>query len=159
MPRSPLLKRLTTTYLLAYNLASALGWGFVLFHALTALARDGPNQPYTFYKKAGPTLMAVQHLALLEIVHAATGLVPSNPLVTAIQVISRVFMLDLFTYPASNETSGHFSLFLMATSWALVEVPRYLFYFSQTAFNHVPDLLFFLRYTLFMVLYLSLIHI
>ena len=46
----------------------------------------------------------------------------------------------------------------MATSWALVEVPRYLFYAVNImvgSVEKIPAPLFFLRYSLFMVLYPS----
>ncbi len=40
-------------------------------------------------------------------------------------------------------------------SWALVEVPRYIFYAVNLFTKNVPYPLFFLRYNLFMVLYPS----
>lgn len=50
----------------------------------------------------------------------------------------------------SSQTSIFF--ILASTSWALVEVPRYLFY-ALNILNMVPYPLFWLRYSLFAILY------
>jgi hypothetical protein len=59
----------------------------------------------------------------------------------------------------SPEAQQHFSLYLMVGSWALVEVPRYLYLAANTALRSMdaqpPWILHFLRYNLFMLLYPS----
>ena len=59
------------------------------------------------------------------------------------------------SYNDYKQCQQHWSLYLMAGSWALVEVPRYLFYAANLVMKRVPYPLFFLRYNLFMVLYPS----
>lgn len=48
---------------------------------------------------------------------------------------------------------SHWSLFFMVVSWSLVEVPRYTFYALNLYISQVPYPIFFLRYSLFFVLY------
>ena len=44
---------------------------------------------------------------------------------------------------------------MLIGSWSFVEIPRYLFYVfaTLTSSDKIPGLLFFLRYSLFMILY------
>ena len=81
-----------------------------------------------------------------------TGLVPSAIFTTFLQVMSRIVVLWGFTQPTSY---SHWSLYMLSLSWAAVEVPRYLFYVWGLLFpnTQAPGLLFFLRYSLFAVLY------
>jgi len=139
-------------YLISYNIVSALLWAAILIEGVLHLARNA--SPLEFWNATGHRLMFVQHLAILEILHSALGLVGSPLLTTTVQVISRVFALDVFTYPAA-ECHESFSLYLMVLSWSCVEVPRYAFYAAQLIVGEkdVPYVLFFLRYSLFMVLY------
>ena len=139
-----------TTYLIAYNGACAAGWAYVLYLTL-ALARAGAAPAALWAALAAP-LTLVQSAAALEVLHAALGLVNSPLATTAMQVASRLLLVWGYTraFPASQADA---SLYLMAASWALVEVPRYLFYVFQVAQARVPFALFWLRYSLFMVLY------
>ena len=79
------------------------------------------------------------------------GLVKS-PWVTALmQVFSRVWTLwAVMNISADVQQSIFFTL--ACTSWALVEVPRYLFY-ALNLLGSVPYPIFWLRYSLFAVLY------
>lgn len=66
-------------------------------------------------------------------------------------VFSRVWTLwAVMNVSPESQTSIFFTL--AATSWALVEVPRYLFY-ALNLIGAVPYPLFWLRYSLFAVLY------
>lgn len=47
----------------------------------------------------------------------------------------------------------HWAFALMAISWSLVEVPRYVFYLWKLVSNSVPYWLLWVRYSLFIVLY------
>ena len=88
----------------------------------------------------------------MEILHSAVGLVRSPLFTTMMQVGSRLVLVWGATAWAPA-CQNHWSLFLMASSWALVEVPRYTFYAVNLYMKTVPYPLFFLRYSLFMVLY------
>lgn len=139
-------------YLLAYNLASAAGWGIVLYEAITALRENKTAaEAWTAF---GTTLCIVQSLAALEIVHSMVKLVKSPVMSTFMQVFSRYAVLWGYTYQFA-QAREHWSLYLMVTSWALVEVPRYTFYAFNLYMDKVPYPLFWLRYSLFAILYPS----
>ena len=95
----------------------------------------------------------VQTAAFLEIVHAAIGLVSSPVVTVALQVSSRLLLVWCYSRVYSSAQTD-WSLYLMVISWSLVEVPRYLFYvYAQFKSIETPYALFWLRYSLFMLLY------
>lgn len=146
---------LLQVYLILFNLASCGGWAFVGAQVFLAATTPGEDAS-TFWAKAGPALLAVQSLAALEIAHSLLRLVRSPIMTAFMQVMSRLIVLWVYTYPAP-ECKAHWSLLLMVGSWACVEVPRYLFYalnlLPAFAGSKMPYPLFYLRYSLFMVLY------
>jgi very-long-chain (3R)-3-hydroxyacyl-CoA dehydratase len=101
-------------------------------------------------------VMWVQTAALLEVVHAALGFVQANPVITAIQVASRLLLVwgVCWQSPAAR-ASGAFAL--MVLSWGLVEVPRYFYLLLNGVLgkDQVPFWLTWLRYSLFAILYPS----
>jgi hypothetical protein len=101
------------------------------------------------------TLSQAQFPAVLEIVHAALGLVRSPLFVTSMQVGSRI--AAMMGYLGSPLARSHWGCGLMIVSWSLVEVPRYLFYvfalITGDATKKTPYPLFWLRYSLFAILY------
>jgi len=109
------------------------------------------------YARIGSSVMFVQTAAVLEIFHSMFGLVRSPLLPTFFQVMSRLFIVWCYMIPTGG-ADGHWSLYLCVASWCLVEVPRYLFYFVALLLGgteKMPSALFFLRYSLFIVLYPS----
>lgn len=87
-------------YLILYNVCACVGWSVVLALALKTLAVGIPQDGLTealsnVYATEGLAtfLTYSQTAALLEIVHAALGLVRSPVLVTAMQVGSRIVAL------------------------------------------------------------------
>lgn len=96
-------------------------------------------------------LKVVQTAACLEILNALLGIVRSPWVTVLMQVFSRVWTLWAVMNVAPSAQHSFFFL-LACSSWALVEVPRYLFY-ALTIINAVPYPLFWLRYSLFAVLY------
>lgn len=150
-----------TMYLILYNAICCSGWATVLVLAIKTMVEmgggatlsdrlcsvyDGPLPDWLYY---------VQTAALLEIVHAMVGLVRSPVFVTTMQVGSRIAALNTMLY--SPVSQDQFGAGLMILSWSLVEVPRYLFYVSALitgdATKKTPYPLFWLRYSLFAVLY------
>ena len=87
----------------------------------------------------------------MEILHAATGIVKSGVVTTFMQVFSRVWTLWAVMEVAPTAQNSIFTV-LACTSWALVEVPRYLFYGAKIL-DILPSWLNWLRYSLFAVLY------
>ncbi|MDI1489436.1 MAG: hypothetical protein OHK93_008714 [Ramalina farinacea] len=83
----------STTYLLLYNLVSAILWLTILGRLLLLLTlAPSPAHIHT-YAALGPFTRNVQSLALLEILHSATGAVRSPLSTTVMQVASRVVLV------------------------------------------------------------------
>ena len=77
--------------------------------------------------------------------HAITGLVPSNPVITTFQVLSRVMVVCgvlLATPPEFAAASPGLPLALFA--WSVTEIIRYGYYFMNLI-GYVPHLLVWLR--------------
>eukprot|EP00571_Detonula_confervacea_P000439 CAMPEP_0172315300 /NCGR_PEP_ID=MMETSP1058-20130122/24776_1 /TAXON_ID=83371 /ORGANISM="Detonula confervacea, Strain CCMP 353" /LENGTH=787 /DNA_ID=CAMNT_0013029355 /DNA_START=44 /DNA_END=2407 /DNA_ORIENTATION=+ len=170
-------------YLILYNAVCCLGWAYVLalgipslFNSVASSTSSGASlldalktagnelyfaTPSTagWSDESSPSLAwilaLVQGAAIMEIVHAAAGLVRSPVFVTAMQVGSRIVALQMVS--ASPKAQTQWGAALMILSWALVEVPRYLFYvtaiISGDATKGTPYPIFWLRYSLFAVLY------
>lgn len=160
-------------YLIVYNLSCCAGWLLILVSALQSLANDIPQdglkgslanvyangdiaiQVSSSINSLGDLLFFTQSAALLEIVHAAVGLVRSPVVVTAMQVMSRIVALVAVTYSSKAQTQ--WGAGLMVISWSCVEIFRYLFYafalVSGDSTKKTPFPLFWLRYSLFAVLY------
>ena len=69
-------------------------------------------------------------------------------------VFSRLWVLYavLDATPPEEVTDNYF-LYLTCASWSLVEVPRYLFYTMNLSGLGIPYVIFWLRYSLFGILY------
>jgi hypothetical protein len=91
-------------YLIAYNSFCCAGWAVVLQTAVASLVSsdeanlaDSLSNVY-FANGLATMLWYSQLAALLEIVHAAVGLVRSPVVVTAMQVMSRIVALVAIAY-------------------------------------------------------------
>jgi len=143
---------LVNIYLLLYNTAQTLGWVYILLRVLYELKEFKLPENSKLWNAISFPLQIFQYGALLEIIHAATGLVRSPMLATLLQVFSRVALVIITSlFPALQ---GDFAVCTMALSWCLVEVPRYLFY-ALNLLNRVPFWLLWIRYSAFIVLYPS----
>jgi len=132
-PKSPSLG-MKDLYLILYNGACCIGWAYVLFvgipsffsavassdaSLIDALKAAGSSVYFATPATAGfgdevtpslaTVLFYVQSAALLEIVHAALGLVRSPVFVTAMQVGSRIVALHMITSSpkAQSEFDSH----------------------------------------------------
>ena len=90
-------------------------------------------------------------MAILEVLHSILGLVKSPWVTVFIQVSSRLWTLFFCMHLAPTAQTSLFTV-LACTSWGLVEIPRYLYY-ATDLMNATPYLLFWLRYSLFAILY------
>lgn len=142
-----------TAYLVFYNVACMLGWAYCLVLGFSSLIEKGDLSGV--YEITAPTLLVVQWAMCMEVLHAALGLVSSPVKTTFLQVLSRVVALTIANEVVAVQTK--WSCGLMVLSWSLVEVPRYAFYVFSVLHgtNGVPYPIFFLRYSLFYVLYPS----
>ena len=109
-------------YLIVYNLSCCAGWFLILVSAAQSLVNDIPKDGVTealanVYGNAdivleiptvtnslGDLLFFTQSAALLEIGHAAVGLVRSPVMVTAMQVMSRIVALVAVTYSPTAQS-------------------------------------------------------
>nr|CCA21662.1 conserved hypothetical protein [Albugo laibachii Nc14] len=144
-------------YLTGYNALCAIGWTTVFLqsvgniHELWRAQVSWNDVALASWNSVHTTLLIVQSLAVLEIVHSAYGLVRSPLFSTTLQVFSRLWLvwgINVLCPPSRS----HWGFLVMILSWSLVEVPRYTFY-AFHLFRGVPRLLFYVRYHLFLVLY------
>ena len=99
---------LSKVYLILYNSLQCLGWACLFvklapFLNLQAHSTKGlliAKNPESLYQELGYAIRVLLTAALLEIVHAAAGLVRSNPWVTAQQVFGyfSVKLRDCFIF-------------------------------------------------------------
>ncbi|XP_028128663.1 very-long-chain (3R)-3-hydroxyacyl-CoA dehydratase hpo-8 [Diabrotica virgifera virgifera] len=137
-----------TTYLLLYNGIQTLGWSYLLFQVIIYYLFGSTK---SLYDTVQWTVNIFQNLAVLEVLHAAIGIVKSNPIITAVQVSSRVVVVVgvLIATQAPRESIG---LTLCLLAWSITEIIRYSMY-ALSLVNAVPYFLTWLRYSLFVVLY------
>ncbi|XP_064517512.1 very-long-chain (3R)-3-hydroxyacyl-CoA dehydratase 2 isoform X2 [Pseudopipra pipra] len=171
------------------------GWLVIAVGLVRAYLAKGSY--HSLYYSIEKPLKFFQTGALLEILHCALGIVPSSVVLTAFQVMSRVFLTWAVTHsvkePGSMQShlgrciakchkcstlskglsaqvssmvksrikfSHSFmelvqtedSVLLFVVAWTITEIIRYSFY-TFSLLNHLPYLIKWARYTLFIVLY------
>jgi len=155
-------------YLVAFNVISALGWGYILVLTLLHMFNlDGKAQPAsspshlqplyqratTLFYRVGAQTALVQTIAVLEVFHVLFGWVKSPLQTTVMQVSSRLFLIwgitEQFPVVCSNPLYAS-----MVLSWAMTEIIRYSFYACSLVGKSSFTLLY-LRYTTFYILYLT----
>ncbi|ETV73477.1 hypothetical protein, variant [Aphanomyces astaci] len=118
-----------TAYLAGYNVVSAVGWAYILWHLCSLLYDDADVvlSSAKLWSRIAIPLEYLQTMALLEVVHALVGVVRSPVGSALMQVSSRLFVLwvVLVLCPSSRY---HWGFLLTIGSWSMVEVPRYAFY-------------------------------
>ena len=100
-------------YLVVYNVCCCIGWATIFVAGIQSLLENVPqvgvaNALANVYSVGNiPTLLFyTQSAAVLEIVHAAVGLVRSPVIVTAMQVSSRIWALLAVTYAPSAQSKS-----------------------------------------------------
>ncbi|XP_012525076.1 very-long-chain (3R)-3-hydroxyacyl-CoA dehydratase 2 [Monomorium pharaonis] len=143
---------LAKLYLASYNFVQTLGWSYLLCQIIRHYIE--PSSGSTLWDKTKVPVIIFQNAALLEIMHAATGLVPSSVIVTTFQIFSRVMLVDgvMLATPVTYAAAS-LGLPLALTAWSITEIIRYLYYFLNLI-GIVPYALVWLRYTTFIVLYI-----
>jgi very-long-chain (3R)-3-hydroxyacyl-CoA dehydratase len=109
---------------------------------------NGPDGNYLLTQ-----LQFYQTGALLEVLHAALKIVPSNPVVVFQQVLSRILQVWLIFTVAPEQTVTMPAMWLMAFAWSLTEVIRYSLYTMKQLGMSAPFVLEYCRLTFFIVLY------
>ncbi|CAH0722580.1 unnamed protein product, partial [Brenthis ino] len=137
------------SYLIAYNGVQTLGWSYLLLQTATYFLNRGTLDNY--WNEVKWTIIIFQNAAILEILHAAIRLVPSNVLVVFMQIFSRVFLVcGILMVTDSAIVSPGLPLCVLA--WSITEILRYSYY-ALNLLNIVPHVLLFFRYSTFLVLY------
>ncbi|XP_012058340.1 PREDICTED: very-long-chain (3R)-3-hydroxyacyl-CoA dehydratase 2 [Atta cephalotes] len=140
-------------YLASYNLGQTLGWSYLLYQIIQYYL-ESSSSDNTLWNETKLPVIIFQNAALLEIMHAGIGLVPSNVLITLAQVFSRIMLVNgvllatPYTYAASSP-----GLPLALIAWSITEIIRYSYYFVNLVSDIVPRVLVWLRYTTFIILY------
>jgi very-long-chain (3R)-3-hydroxyacyl-CoA dehydratase len=128
--------RCSSVYMLGFNLCSGLGWFLLTTRFLRA------SDLSSAWTQDGLRLCLHQSVALLEIVHAASGLVPS-PLGSVVpQVASRLFVTwgVLYPFPRVVTVTHHgLGLRTLLLSWGITETIRYAFYATKVVIVRSPD--------------------
>ncbi|KAK4106378.1 PTPLA-domain-containing protein [Parathielavia hyrcaniae] len=135
-------------YLVLYNAASAIAWTTILGRVAVVLQWRGPFfVPLVVDNFARIT----QTCALMEVLHALTGVVPAPVFTTVMQVASRFFLMWAICWPFPQLNASIFYSSMLC-AWSLTEVIRYT-YFALKQAEAVPGWLHWLRYSAFLVLY------
>lgn len=147
---------LSSAYLTAYNLLSCFLWTYLTARALTsapALYAEGRLHEL-YHDLLFPLLAGTQSLALVEIVHAATGLVRASPVTTAIQVVGKnlVVWTVMVAFPAivlgrdGRGASGVWPFVGCVIFWGVSEVVRFGYFGVMLVRGDAPAWLKWLRY-------------
>ncbi|XP_062823483.1 very-long-chain (3R)-3-hydroxyacyl-CoA dehydratase 2 isoform X2 [Anolis carolinensis] len=128
---------LATAYLVLYNVVMTAGWLVIAVGLVRAYIAKGSY--HNLYYSIEKPLKFFQTGALLEILHCAIGIVPSSVVLTAFQVMSRVFLTWAVTHSV-KEVQTEDSVLLFVVAWTVTEIIRYSFY-TFSLLNHLPYLI------------------
>ncbi|XP_048834145.1 very-long-chain (3R)-3-hydroxyacyl-CoA dehydratase 2 [Brienomyrus brachyistius] len=140
---------LATVYLVIYNVIMTAGWLVIAVGLVRAYLAKGSY--HGLYYSIEKPLKFFQTGAILEILHCGVGIVPSSVVLTGFQVMSRVFLTWAVTHSV-REVQNEDSVLLFVVAWTVTEIIRYSFY-TFSLLNHLPYLIKWARYTLFIMLY------
>jgi len=135
-----------SAYLLVYNVAQAIAWSYLLFTVVSNALRG--VSPQASWNEIGTLAWLAQNGAMLEVVHAIVRLVSSPVGTTALQVLSRVALINTVAYVPTAQ--AHWISQWMIAAWALVEVVRYPYYALGIVGARVPHTFTWVRYSIFL---------
>jgi very-long-chain (3R)-3-hydroxyacyl-CoA dehydratase len=146
---------LSSAYLTAYNGLSFLLWAYLTARTLTsapALYASGRFHEL-YHELLYPLLAGTQSLAVIEIIHAATGLVRASPVTTAIQVIGKnlVVWTVMAAFPEivigkdGQGSSGIWPFVGCIIFWGISELIRYGYFVVLLTTGDTPAWLKWLR--------------
>ncbi|KAF6828198.1 protein tyrosine phosphatase [Colletotrichum plurivorum] len=135
-------------YLTLYNAVFAGLWASIFVSAAANLA-GGRLEVFLATEERARW---VQTLTLVEVLHAAVGLVKSPVGTTALQVVARTIIVWMvwFSFPESTAASVAYPALVLA--WATADAIRYL-YLVLNLHGKASGALVWLRYTMFFPLY------
>lgn len=147
---------LSSVYLTAYNGLSLVLWASLTVSALVsapALAAEG-RLHQLYHELLFPFLAGTQSLAVLEVLHAAVGLVRASPVTTAIQVVGKnlVVWTVMAAFPEivvghdGRGASGAWPFAGCIVFWGFSEIVRYGYFVVLLTKGDSPAWLKWLRY-------------
>jgi len=144
---------LVKVYLFLYNVIQVAGWSYILYQLINYYVLEGAEfrQQNTLWDYTRVSVIIFQNAAFFEIINAFCGFVKSNPMVTLMQVFSRMMVVVgvVMATPTGKESPG---LPIALFAWAITEIIRYGYY-ALNLIKFVPHFVTFLRYTTFIALY------
>jgi len=138
-----------STYLITYNLVQTMGWMYALVVSLLMTINGSPSR--YLYFGVTPVLRFCQLLSVLEVFHAATGLVRTGVVGAFTQWFARTHCL-VAVVDSVPEVQGEVWVAIMYMAWSFTEVVRYPWYALSIA-GSCPEWLTWLRYTIFIPTY------
>ncbi|TDZ36117.1 putative very-long-chain (3R)-3-hydroxyacyl-CoA dehydratase [Colletotrichum spinosum] len=142
-PRGPRI-----AYLTLYNALFAGLWASIFYSAVTSIS----NGRTAVFEATEPRARWVQTLTLVEVVHAATGLVKSPVGTTALQVVARTIIVWMVWFSFPESTAASMAYPALVLSWATADAIRYA-YLVLNLYGKASGFLVWLRYTMFLPLY------
>lgn len=139
-PPAPPPSRTRLVYLTTYNLLFASLWASVFANALSHATLD----PVSLFRATEPQARWIQTASLIEVLHAAFGIIKSPVGTTALQVVTRVIQVWMvwFCFPSSTAPSRAYLALLLA--WSTADTIRY-FYLALNLHGRAPRGLVWLR--------------
>ncbi|KAM4668414.1 very-long-chain (3R)-3-hydroxyacyl-CoA dehydratase 2 isoform 5-T6 [Amazona ochrocephala] len=133
---------LATAYLVIYNVVMTAGWLVIAVGLVRAYLAKGSY--HSLYYSIEKPLKFFQTGALLEILHCAFGIVPSSVVLTAFQVMSRVFLTWAVTHSVKELSLSYLcaampGCSLLLLSWKIF--PLSFIHFSCIQAQRIDDLL------------------
>ncbi|PKS10080.1 hypothetical protein jhhlp_003377 [Lomentospora prolificans] len=138
------------TYLVVYNFLSASLRAVIFCYSIQLWYRDGYS---TVWRELHLVARWAETLAVAEVVHAATGLVHASPSTTALQVAGRNTIVWAITRNYPDIAARDRAYPIMIITWNLADTVRYTYFAVERRIGRVPNILLWLRYNLFIVLY------
>lgn len=136
----------TNTYLVLYNVLSAILRAFVLVRAVQIWSIRGNA---AVWDELNLLARWIETLTVLEIVHAATGLVRASPATTALQVAGRNTIIWAITRNYPDVAAREWAYSSMLVAWNTADVVRYTYFAIAKGAGRVPGGLLWLRYEFF----------
>ncbi|XP_053695913.1 very-long-chain (3R)-3-hydroxyacyl-CoA dehydratase hpo-8-like [Sabethes cyaneus] len=141
----------TKLYLVLYNNVQFLGWFYIFVQFLIHFFVEGKGIA-SLWDRVGMVTYYFQLLTIFEFFHALFGLVPSNAMITLMQVFGRCMVVvgAIDGTPTGKLSPG---LPIALFCWSLTETVRYSYYVLHLSLPKVPHFMTWLRYTIFVPLY------
>ncbi|OAG00762.1 tyrosine phosphatase-like protein [Paraphaeosphaeria sporulosa] len=142
--------QLRIQYLTFYNIVFAALWAAVGITALIFVCLGSSKAE--IFREVEPLARWTQTLTLIEIMHAAVGIVKSPVSTTAIQVLTRCIQVWMIWWCFPFSTASSHAFLILVLAWAAADAIRYL-YLALNMHGKAPKYLVWLRYTMFYPLY------